>query len=404
MDTVKVGIAGLGVVAQVVYLPLLARRRDLFRIAAVCDLDGGLAETVAREADAPAYDDPEAMLDGGGFDALIVLTPGSHGPLVRAALERGMWVLCEEPLAYSLAELDGLSGERLMTGCMKQYDPASQRLVEALHEAGGPGVVRHLDATVLHPSEESQLLFARARPGRPSPERTAPYAEADERALTTALGTSSERLRRLYAEVLLGGLCHELSLIRLFTGSPDTVDHVAVWPVEAFPPSLEASGTLPLEGSGRYGLRWHHLPSYPAFHEVMTLHHEHGSLELRFPSPYMLNTPTRLTVTSRVGATERRVVNEDVAEAFERQLRAFHRFVTQDEPPLTGLDGGLEDIVTAQRIVHRYARWAGLPIGGECALEDTGAPRRATALTGAAGHAEEGASGAVGHAGQRVSG
>ncbi|WP_310741846.1 Gfo/Idh/MocA family oxidoreductase [Microbispora sp. H13382] len=404
METVKVGIAGLGVVAQVVYLPLLARRRDLFRVAAVCDLDRGHAETVGREAGVPAYDDPRAMLDEGGLDALIVLTPGSHGPLVRAALERGLWVLCEKPLAYSRAELSGLSGERLMTGYMKQYDPASQRLLEALHEAGGPDVVRHLDATVLHPSQESQLLFARARPGRPSPERTAPYAEADDRALTAALGTSSERLRRLYAEVLLSSLCHELSLIRLFTGSPDTVDHVAVWPVEAFPPSLEVSGTLPVEGSGRYGLRWHYLPSYPAYHEVMTLHHEHGSLELRFPSPYMLNTPTRLTVTCRVGTTERTVVSEDVAEAFERQLRAFHRFVTQDEPPLTGLDGALEDIVTAQRIVHRYARWAGVPIGGECAQEVTGAPREATAGADVSSYAEEGASGAIGHAEQGVRG
>ncbi|GIH64150.1 Gfo/Idh/MocA family protein [Microbispora siamensis] len=403
METVKVGIAGLGVVAQVVYLPLLARRRDLFRVAAVCDLDRGHAETVGREAGVPAYDDPLTMLDRGGFDALIVLTPGSHGPLVRAALERGLWVLCEKPVAYSRAELSGFSGERLMAGYMKQYDPASQRLVEALHEAGGPEVVRHLDATVLHPSEESQLLFARARPGRPAPERVAPYAEADERALTAALGTSSERLRRLYAEVLLSSMCHELSLMRLFTGSPDTVDHVAVWPVEAFPPSLEVSGTLGGECSGRYGIRWHYLPSYPAYHEVMTLHHEHGSLELRFPSPYLLNAPTRLTVTCRIGTTERTVVNEDVAEAFERQLRAFHRFVTQEEPPLTGLDGALEDIVTAQRIVHRYARWAGIPIGGECAQEVTGAPREATAGADVSSYAEEGGSGASGHAEESLS-
>ncbi|GLX05071.1 Gfo/Idh/MocA family oxidoreductase [Microbispora sp. NBRC 16548] len=402
METVKVGIAGLGVVAQVVYLPLLARRRDLFRVAAVCDLDRGHAEAVGREAGVPAYDDPLAMLDKGGFDALIVLTPGSHGPLVRAALERGLWVLCEKPLAYSRAELSGFSGERLMAGYMKQYDPASQRLLEALHEAGGPEVVRHLDATVLHPSEESQLLFARARPGHPAPEAVAPYAEADERALTAALGTPSERLRRLYAEVLLSSLCHELSLMRLFTGSPDTVDHVAVWPVEAFPPSLEVSGTLGGECSGRYGIRWHYLPSYPAYHEVMTLHHEHGSLELRFPSPYLLNAPTRLTVTCRVGTTERTVVNEDVAEAFERQLRAFHRFVTQEEPPLTGLDGALEDIVTAQRIVHRYARWAGIPIGGECAQEVTGAPREATAGADSS-YAEEGGSGASGHAEESLS-
>jgi predicted dehydrogenase len=361
-----VGVAGLGIAAQVVYLPLLARRRDIFRISAVCDLDGKHAETFGRELGVPAYDNPALMLDAGGFDALIVLTPGSHGPLVRAALDQGLWVLSEKPVAYSRAEMRGVPADaRLMVGYMKQYDPATQRLLETLREAGGGEAVRHMDVTVLHPSNDSQLLFARVRPSRPAPERLAPHVEADDQAMTAALGTSSNLLRRLYSQVVLGSICHDLALMRLLTGSPDTVDHVAVWPPGACPPSVEASGTL--ASGGRWGLRWHYLPSYPAYQEIVTLHHNHGSLELRFPSPYLMNAPTPLTVTCRVGTTERTIVYRDVAEAFERQLVAFHRFVTQDEPPLSGLGGALEDIVTAQRVIARYAQWAGIPVGGECA-------------------------------------
>ncbi|WP_182909611.1 Gfo/Idh/MocA family oxidoreductase [Microbispora sp. H13382] len=96
---------GLGVAAQVVYLPLLAKRRDIFQVSAVCDLDGDHAETLGRELGVRSYDRAMAMLEAGGFDALIVLTPGSHGPLVKAALACGCWVLCEKPLAYSRAEL-----------------------------------------------------------------------------------------------------------------------------------------------------------------------------------------------------------------------------------------------------------------------------------------------------------
>ncbi|MBP2703683.1 Gfo/Idh/MocA family oxidoreductase [Microbispora sp. RL4-1S] len=369
----RVGIVGLGAIAQVVYLPLLARRADGFRIGAVCDLDGDHAAEFGRRLGVPAFDDPARMLDAGGFEALIVLTPGSHGPLVRAALDRGLWVLSEKPLAYSRAELRGIPEDaRLMVGYMKQYDPATQRLLETLHEVGGPAGVRHMDVTVLHPSEESQLLFARARPSRPSPSSLAPYLGADDRALTTALGTSAHRLRRLYAEVVLGSVCLDLSLMRLLVGPPDTVDHVAVWPADAFPPSLEISGVLP--GGGRYGLRWHHLPGYPAYREIVTLHHDHGSLQLRFPSPYLLNAPTHFSLTCRVGITERTTVYRDVAEAFERQLLAFHRFVTEDTPPLTGLPGARTDIVTAQRVVARYAGWAGIPVGGECAAEGPGGP------------------------------
>ncbi len=416
MDALRVGVVGLGVVAQVVYLPLLARRWDMFQVAAVCDLDRDHAEEVGRGLGARAYGDPAEMLDAGGVDAVLVLTPGCHGALVRAALERGHWVLCEKPLAYSRAEVRDLAaaGEaRLMVGYMKQYDPAVQRLLECLHEVGGPECVRHLDVTVLHPSGESQRLFARARAsGSPRPERIAPYLEAAERSVTAAVGTAPERLRRLYSEVLLGSVSHELALMRLFAepspgpspwspqrpfqgpfqGSarphrgqdsriPPTVDHVAVWPPDAFPPSIEVTGALPgtpaAAGRGRYGLRWHYLPSYPAYHESVTLHHEHGSLELLFPSPYLLNAPTRLSVRSRVGTTERTMVFLDVAEAFERQLVAFHRFVTQDEPPLTGLGGALRDIVAAQRIIRAYAGSTGTQLGGECAEEageGTGGP------------------------------
>ncbi|MEV0970617.1 Gfo/Idh/MocA family protein [Microtetraspora glauca] len=362
----KVAIVGLGIAAQVMYLPLLARRRDLFELSAVCDLDDAHAAKIGGELGVAAFDDPMAMLGKGGFDALIVLTPGSHAPLVRAALDHGHWVLCEKPLAYSRAELAGIPGDaRLMVGYMKQYDPAAQRMVEALHEAGGPEAVRHLDVTVLHPSTESQLLFAKARASHPTPEALAPYLEADEEALTTALGADAPpRLRRLYSQVVLGSLCHDLSLMRMFTGPPGTVDHVAVWPGDVFPPSIEASGDL---ATGRYGLRWHYLAGYPAYQERVTIHHEHGSLELDFPSPYLMNTPTTLTSVTRLGTTERKIVFRDVAEAFERQLVAFHRFATQDEPPLTGRDGALSDIVTAQRIIRRHAESAGLPIGGEAA-------------------------------------
>ncbi|GII58088.1 hypothetical protein Pth03_64770 [Planotetraspora thailandica] len=371
MDPLRVAVVGLGVMAQVVYLPLLARRRDVFKVCAVCDLDRNHAETLGRELSVPAYDDAAAMMDAGGFEAVIILTAGSHARLVKDALDRRYWVLCESPLAYSRAELNGIPGDaRLMVGCAKQYDPATYRLQEELHKVGGAGAVRQMDISILHPSDESQLLFARARASRPVSERLAVQREADDEVLTAALGTDSERLRRLYAQVVLGGVGQELALMRLLFGVPATVDHVSVWPADVFPPSIEVSGVLLDSGCGRYGLRRHCLPSYPAYHETVAVHHEHGSLELDFLTPYLLNAPTTLTVTSRVGTTERKAVYRDIAEAFERQLIAFNRFVTEEEPPLTGIEGALADIGAAQRIIRRYAEWAGIPAKVERAEEE----------------------------------
>ncbi|MGV9777002.1 Gfo/Idh/MocA family protein [Streptosporangium sp. NPDC003464] len=349
---VRIAVAGLGVAAQVIYLPLLARRRELFEVTDVCDLDPAQAESVGRRLGARWCADPMAMLDRGGFDALVVLTAGTHGALVAAALERGLAVLCEKPLAYSQAEARALKNEtRLMVGYMKQYDPAVRRAVALLEGR----TVRHLDVTVLHPTGEAQLAFARVRPSRPSPAALGPWIRADEEALDTALGAAPAPIRSLYSGVVLGSLCHDLALMRTFSGPPSTVEHTAVWEG----PSIEVGGAL---RQGRYSLRWHYLPGHPAYRETVSVHHEEGTLELVFPSPYLMNAPTVLTASSLDGTTEVRTVHRDVSEAFERQLEAFHALATEGTAPLTGLAGGLADIVTAQRIIRSVA---GPAIGGE---------------------------------------
>ncbi len=53
-EPLRVGVAGLGVVAQVVHLPLLAHRRDLFRLSALCDVSRTVrSSTAATGGQAP---------------------------------------------------------------------------------------------------------------------------------------------------------------------------------------------------------------------------------------------------------------------------------------------------------------------------------------------------------------
>jgi hypothetical protein len=54
-----------------------------------------------------------------------------------------------------------------------------------------------------------------------------------------------------------------------------------------------------------------------------------------------------------------------VDEAFERELVAFYAMITDGTPPLTGLAGGLSDLVTSQRIVRRHGSSTGTAVSGE---------------------------------------
>lgn len=373
----RLAVAGLGVVARVVHLPLIARRPDLFAVHAVCDLSAATVEDVGTQYGVPdgrRYTDLAGMLDAGGFDALVLLTSGPHGAVAIEALRRGYPVLCEKPLAYTRAEAAELAAAqggapRLMVGYMKQYDPAVVRAAALLDELGGAAAVRAIDVTVLHPSSASQLAFAHlpTPPGDVPADVLAALGKAEQALLDVALGDAPAAVRVVY-EVMLGSISHDLSLLRLLAGAPATIDHVATWPDSVVlpagdPPSIELAGRLP--EAGRYGIRWHYLPDYPAYRETVTVHHDRGSLELVFPAPYLLNAPTVLTVVDAADGAERRAVYRSVTEAFAEELAAFHAMVTAGTPPRTGIAGGAADIVTAQRTARRLAGLTGHTVGGE---------------------------------------
>jgi myo-inositol 2-dehydrogenase / D-chiro-inositol 1-dehydrogenase len=431
---VRLGIIGLGTVAQAVHLPLLSRHRDRFEVAAVCDLSAELAAVVTERIGLGAAErcrTAEELLDGGRVDAVLVLSSGSHGEVAGAALARGVAVFCEKPLAYTLAEADELArlsertGAPLQLGYMKLYDPAVRRAAREL--AAANPTLRSVEVTVLHPSGSSQLAHAalappsgdippavlsarrdetarlRAEavgqgavdnpthpaapvgyappPGDPAPERVGdtrlrvggegdPTRHREDRARARrdpAQGRTAQvpdELGRLYTEVLLGSVVHDLAVVRMLAGDPERVEFADAWPDGNWE-SVAVEAVCP--GGVRFSLRWHHLDRYPGYREEVRVHHDQGSVALTFPSPYLLNAPTVLAVTERDGDGDRVRTHCSTVEAFEEELLAFHRLVTEGTPPAAGIAEGRADIVTCQRIVRRLAAGRGIELAGEAA-------------------------------------
>jgi predicted dehydrogenase len=372
-DRVRLGVVGLGTVAQAVHLPLLAMLRDRFEVTAVCDLSDRLSVQVSERfglEGAGRCRSAGELLDSGRVDAALVLSSGSHGEVAGAALGRGLPVFCEKPLAYTLAEADelarlsGRTGAPLQLGYMKLYDPAVRRAAREL-AAAGP-TVRSVEVTVLHPSGASQLEHA-ALAGQPGDVPAAALEDLQEgaaRLRAQALGPAPAALGRLYTGVLLGSVVHDLAVVRALVGDPERVEHVDAWPEAAWE-SVAVEAVCP--GGVRLGLRWHYLDRYPEYREEVRVHHERGSVGLTFPSPYLLNAPTVLTVSDRDGDAARVRTHRSTVEAFGQELLAFHRLVTEGEAPAAGIAEGRADILTCQRIVRRLAAGRGTDLGGEAA-------------------------------------
>jgi predicted dehydrogenase len=102
---VRVGLIGTSWWADAMYMPPLSAHPDA-SVVAVC---GRNPETTAAFAErwqvGECFLDPMAMLESVALDAVVVATSNdSHRDLTLAALDRGLHVLCEKPLAQNVAQ------------------------------------------------------------------------------------------------------------------------------------------------------------------------------------------------------------------------------------------------------------------------------------------------------------
>ncbi len=278
----------------------------------------------------------------------------------------------EKPLAWTLAEADAIAARlagdrraRLQVGYMKLYDPAVEQAAAALADRDRVGAIRSIEVRVLHPSSERQLAHAHLLPPPTDIplETLAGFHAEDERLHAIALGPGAGSFGRLYADVVLGSIVHELAVMRALAGDPVAIDAVDAWPSDTWPPSVSIDGRL--DDQARFTIRWHYLPDHPAYREEVRVVTENAAIELEFPSPYLMNAPTLLRVSRLDGDDRSDTVFRSVREAFERELLAFHALVVDGTAPRAGVVEGRTDIVTSQRIIGRLAAQVGVPITTE---------------------------------------
>lgn len=109
MDKLRVGVLGAGWFACFHHIPRLVRTGEA-EVTAVCRRNPQALEQVAEHFNVPnRYTDYARMLDEAPLDAVLVSSPHAlHYEHVRAALQRGLPVLTDKPLALTTAEAEEL--------------------------------------------------------------------------------------------------------------------------------------------------------------------------------------------------------------------------------------------------------------------------------------------------------
>jgi predicted dehydrogenase len=127
--TLRVGLAGLGSMGRN-HLRILSARTDLVLAAVADPVDAALA-AAAAETGAQGFAEPLAMIAEADLDAVVIAAPTTaHVPLALAAIERGIAVLVEKPLAATTDEAMRIvgaaraAGVPVQVGHVERFNPA----------------------------------------------------------------------------------------------------------------------------------------------------------------------------------------------------------------------------------------------------------------------------------------
>jgi predicted dehydrogenase len=364
----RVAVVGCGGIAQMMHLPTLAERPDLFAITALADVNRATLDAVARRYGVGAAStDYREVVGRPDVDAVLLLASGSHREPALAALAAGKHLFVEKPLGFGLPETEEIAATtrrspgRLMVGYHKRFDPA---YLKAREEVRSMRDLRYVEVTVLHPDDAAYrthhaVLPVPDRPWSPVPEEVVHQGIATEatqgtvaREVAGIVGKDAPVAWKVAAFLLSVSLIHDIDAVRGILGEPEEVVSAHVWRDGFAQTSLTR-----FPGEVRAALSWISVPGLKHYEERLRFVSAEKRVTLTFPSPYLRHVPTPLEIERMDGgelAVEQRTISYE--EAFRAEMHHFRRCLAEGTAPAPSLDDALGDARWIEKIARTYGR------------------------------------------------
>ena len=233
MSELRVGIAGAGYIARA-HARAYAATPGV-RIVGIGDPVPAKAEQLAGETGSAAFGSLDQLLSA-GVDAISICTPTpTHCELVLTALDAGVSVLCEKPIAYDLADADRMivaaarTQGMLMVGHVSRFEPEHARARQIV-AAGKLGEVHMSSQTITAAApgwSEGGWLHDHAQSGGPIMDLAIHSFDY----LAWIHGSVPVRVIALAADTDAGMSTYALVTLRMANGSIATVETSWAHPV-----------------------------------------------------------------------------------------------------------------------------------------------------------------------------
>ncbi|MGI8483199.1 MAG: Gfo/Idh/MocA family protein, partial [Thermomicrobiales bacterium] len=326
MNQLRVGVIGLGEVAQVTHLPILQLLRDRFRLTAICDIAPSLIAEIGELYGIPEdarYLDFHDLTARDDLDVVFVLNSDEyHADCAIAAMRTGKHVLVEKPMCLTLGEAEAMIRERdsagvqLLVGYMRRYAPAFLEAVERMRSMNPINYVRVRDII-----GRNQLIVDQVehvfRPRDFPPEANENRQQRAARLVTEAIGHATPELTRSY-RLLCGLSSHDLSAMRELIGMPERVLSASSWNGGSYLHVVMDYGEFRavLETG---------VDSQVRFDAHIEIYGETSSIRIEYDTPYIRHLPTRLFVEETQGESfAQTVIRPTYADPYTRELEYLH--------------------------------------------------------------------------------
>ena len=357
----RVGLVGAGLVGQAEHAFYLWEERARFAFVALADASAAVRRDLGERYGLAELHAEIGGLLNLGLDAVVIAAPDPfHPELAVAALEAGLHVLCEKPLALTLDGCDRIqaardrSGRVLQVAYMKRHDPAYRRALELLPARIED--VKLISVEVNDPDHEPFVAhLPMTGPGDlPAARRERSRAAAAAQLRLAAGGEAGEAGLRALSGGFLSSLVHDVAVVHGVLAHfgcdlPDAADHGAF-----FDDGRGVQLGFGLPGGGRASMTHLALPGVPDYTERITIYCRDRIVDLTFPSPYLRHLPTRLTLRRGTGqALEIQDHRVSYEEAFREQLRAFHAACCGEAPVATPIEQARRDVALLISAFHK---------------------------------------------------
>ncbi len=355
---IRIGVIGLGEVAQIIHLPILRSLPDHYLVTAICDVSPSLLTFIGDRYDIPTearHDDFHDLVARADVDAVLVLNSDEyHTDSAIAAMRAGKHVLIEKPMCLTVREADAIIAERdragvhAIVGYMRRFAPSFLEAVEQVRQferityarvraiVGPNSIFIDQSSLVERPIDIPEAL-AEERHDR------------GERLVNDAIGTASPELISTY-RMLCGLNSHDLSAMRELIGFPERVLAATHW------------------NGGRYAHAILDYGDYQVAFETGTdqqarfdaqieIFSPTKSVRIQYDTPYIRHLPTTLHVTETIGDRFIESVSRATyVDPYTNELMHFHDVLTGKVEPKTTPEDSRDDLRLFGMIVDAIRR------------------------------------------------